>query len=77
MEIKESIFKIIIKPNSTTNKIIGFDKRRNVYLIRIKAKPENNEANLELIKFLTKVLGKRVKIKSGFKSREKLIEAFK
>jgi uncharacterized protein (TIGR00251 family) len=77
MEIKEKIFKVIIKPDSSVNEIVGFDKNKNAYIIKIKAKPENNKANLELIRFLSKILRKRVKIKSGFKSREKLIEAVK
>lgn len=77
MEIKGDIFKVIIKPNSLTNEITGFDKEKRAYLIKIKARAEDNKANIELIKFLSKFLGKRVKIKSGFKSREKLIGALK
>ena len=73
--IKEEIFKVVIKPNSLSNEIIGFNKDKGEYLIKIKARPEDNKANKELIKFLSNVLGKRVKIKSGFKSREKIIEA--
>lgn len=78
VRIKEDRFKVIVKPNSKSNKIIGFDNDKKAYLVRIKAKAEGNKANIELIKFLSKVLGKRVNIKSGFKSREKIIiEAFK
>jgi uncharacterized protein (TIGR00251 family) len=77
MEIKERVFKAIIKPNSRDNEITGFDKDRKAYLVKIKARPEDNKANIELVKFLSKVLGKRVKIKSGFKSREKVIETYK
>lgn len=73
MEIKEPVFKVIIKPNSSTNEVIGFDKEKNAYIIKIRAKPENNKANVELVKFLSKVLGKKVKIKSGLRSREKVI----
>lgn len=74
MEIKETRFKAIIKPNSPSNEIVGFNKDKNAYLIKIKAMPKDNKANIELVKFLSKVLKKRVKIKSGFKSREKIIE---
>ena len=73
MEIKESVFKAIIKPNSKNNEVTGFDKNKNAYLIKIKAKAEDNKANKELIRFLSKFLRKRVKIKSGFKSKEKII----
>ena len=42
--------------------------------IQIKAKPEDNKANIELIKFLSKSLKKKVRIVSGFKSKEKIVE---
>ena len=73
MEIKEKTFKVVIKPNSQNNQITGFDKSKNAYIIKIKAKAQDNKANIELIRFLSKVLGKSAKIKSGFKSREKII----
>ena len=74
MDIKESKFKIIVKPNSRENKIEGLDKERNAYIIRIKARPEDNKANIEVMKFLSKSLKKKARIASGFKSREKVIE---
>lgn len=77
MQIKESKFKVIIKPNSAKNEIVGFDDYKKAYIIKIKEKAEDNKANEELIKFLSKILRKRVKIKSGFKSKEKLIETLK
>ena len=67
-------FKIIAKPNSKESRLEGFDERKNAYRISIKAKAEDNKANIELIKFLSKLLRKRVKITAGFKSREKLVE---
>jgi len=77
LSIKEKTFKVIIKPNSSKNEIMGFDDNKRAYKISIKEKAQDNKANKELIKFLSKVLGKKVRIKSGFKSREKIIEAFK
>jgi len=68
-------FKVIVKPNSKENKVEGFDTERKAYRISIKAKPEDNKANIELIKFLSKALKKKVRIISGLKSREKIIEA--
>jgi hypothetical protein len=76
MKIKKNIFKVVIKPASLKNEIIGFDKDKNIYLIKIKARPEGYKANKELIRFLSKVVGKKVKIRSGFRSREKMIEVF-
>ena len=74
MDIKGSKFKILVKPRSKENKIEGFDKNRNAYIVSIKAKPEDNKANTEIIKFLSKFLKKRVRIASGLISREKTIE---
>lgn len=67
-------FKVLIKPNSLKNEIIGYDDGKKAYKIGIKEKAEDNKANKELIKFLSKLTGKRARIKSGLKSREKLIE---
>jgi len=74
MGIQSNKFKAIIKPNSKENKIIEFNRENNIFRINIKAKPEDNKANIELIKFLSKSLKKKVRIVSGFKSREKVVE---
>ena len=67
-------FKIIVKANSSKNEILEYDEIKKGYRINIKAKAEDNEANKEIIKFLSKTIGKRVVIKSGLKSKEKIIE---
>lgn len=72
--IKEDSFKIIVKPNSSRNEILGYDKERKVYRVNIKAKPENNKANVEIIKFFSRLLKKRVSIVKGLKSKEKVIK---
>ncbi len=69
-----SKFKIIIKANSNKNEILGFDEIKKGYRVNIKARAEDNEANKEIIKFLSKIIGKRVLIKSGLRSKEKIIE---
>jgi len=74
MDIKESKFKIIVKTKAKENRIEGFDPSRKAYIIRIKAKPEDNKANIEIIKFLSRQLKKKVRIVSGLKYREKMIE---
>ena len=75
MEIKEEIFKVIVKPNSRKNGILGYDEEKQAYIISIKEKAEDNKANIELIRFLSKALGRKVRIKSGFKSKIKIVEA--
>ena len=74
MTLVESKIKVFVKPNSKENKLIGFDKERNIFIIRIKAKPESNKANIELIKLLSKLINKKVRIIAGFKSNKKILD---
>ncbi len=67
-------FKVIIKTKASENKILGFDKERKLYRIQIKAVPEKGQANKELIKFLSKEFGKKVRIVSGHTSNIKTLE---
>ncbi len=69
-------FKVIVKPNSSKNEIIDFDKNNNVLTVRIAAPPAKDKANKELTKFLSKKFKKKVSIVKGLKSREKIITLF-
>lgn len=73
MEInkKSGYLKIIVKPNSPKTEITKYENE--TLHINVHAKPEDNKANIEIIKFLTKKLKKKIVIKSGLKTREKLI----
>jgi len=66
------IININVKPNSRKAEIEKIDDGN--YIIKLKSSPENNKANLELIKILKKYFEKEVKIKSGFTSRKKVVE---
>ena len=74
MEIKERKFKVIVKPNSRENKIEKYGAERAAYIISVRAKPENNKANIELVKFLSRELKAKVRILSGLRGREKIVE---
>ncbi|MBS3071049.1 DUF167 domain-containing protein [Candidatus Pacearchaeota archaeon] len=65
-------FKIKVHPNSSQEKIEEIDK--NYLEVWIKEKPVNNKANIKIIKILKNYFGKGIKIKSGFTSRNKIIE---
>jgi len=65
------IIKIKAKPSSKKQSI---KRKEDFYLVKLKSAPENNKANLELIKLLKKHFKKDVKIKSGFTSRRKIVE---
>ena len=73
-EIKEGVTNVILKPNSQKNRIVKFDSKRNAYRIDIKAPAQDNKANIQLVKFLSRALKKDVKIIKGFKNREKLVK---
>ena len=70
MEVKFPL-EVKVKVNCSRNKLVI---KNDDYIIELNAKPKNNEANLELIKFLSKELRKRVRIIKGFKSKTKLID---
>jgi len=64
-------FKIIVKTNSKNDSVEKID---DFFKVCVKAKPVQGNANLYIIKFLTKYFGKRVRISKGFKSKEKILE---
>lgn len=66
--------KIIVKTKANNNKIIGYDKEKKAYLVHVKTLPENNKANLEIIKLFHKKTKKQIRIISGLKSKEKILE---
>lgn len=63
--------KVKVKTRQPETKILKHEN--NIYLIALKSPPIENKANIELIKFLKKYFKKQVIIKSGFKSKEKII----
>jgi uncharacterized protein (TIGR00251 family) len=71
--INNSYLQILVKPNSPKTEIIGWDEDKKALRVNIHAKPEDNEANVEVVKFFSKLLKKKVSIKSGMRSREKLL----
>jgi len=69
------IIKIKVKPRSSEQKIIKISEKE--YLVYLKAPPENNKANIELITLVAKyfkVPSSNVRIKAGMISRKKLVE---
>ena len=64
------IFNAKIKPNSSEFEISKFSETVIIYT---KNQPENNKANIEIIKDLGKIFGKPVRILRGLKSKNKVI----
>ena len=71
--VKNDCLRIIVKLNSKETKVLGYDKEKKAIKIAIKAPADKNKANLELINFLSKQLKRKVRIKSGLTSREKVV----
>lgn len=72
--IKNGYLKILVKPNAKKNEILGYDDSRKAVKVAVAAQAEKGKANLEIIKFLSKLLKKHVLIKSGLTSKEKVLK---
>jgi len=65
--------KILVKPNAKKDELLGFDESRQAWKVAISAPPEDNKANIAVIKFFSKLTKKKVRIVSGLTSKEKLL----
>jgi len=72
--LKGNKVKIIVRPNSKKTEIIRWDKDRDALRVNVKAHPEKGKANIEIVKFFSKKLKKKVIIKSGLTSKEKVLQ---
>ena len=71
--IKNNTLKVIVKPNSPKTEVMAWDDSKQALRISVAAVPDKDKANTELLKFLKKQTGKRCSIKTGAKSREKVV----
>jgi len=72
--IQNNSLRLKVIPNSSKTELIEENGKLKLYL---KAIPDKNKANMELIKFFKKEFGLRVEIKLGMKSREKVLRIIK
>lgn len=72
--IQNGYLLIVAKPNSPKTQIIEYDESKKALRVNVHAKPEDNEANVEIVKFFSKLFKKKVTIKSGTRSKEKLLK---
>ena len=68
--INSNSLKLKVIPNSSRTELHEEDNKLKLYL---KAVPDKNKANHELIKFFKKEFHLKVEIKSGKRSREKVL----
>ncbi len=66
------LLNVKVKPNARETKVIS--QSSNELVIAVHAPPEDNKANIELIKFLSRKFGAEVRIVRGLKGRNKVVE---
>jgi len=71
--IIDGTLKILVKPGKRENRIIGYDPERGAVIVEIRTQAQENKANLEVIRFFSKILKRKAIIKSGFRSKEKTL----
>lgn len=65
------------KPNARETKITAYetnDKKECVLHVDIAAQPEDNKANIALLKFLRRMTKKDVRLVTGARSKDKTVE---
>jgi uncharacterized protein (TIGR00251 family) len=71
--IQNNRLNIIVKPSSPENRILEFDESRQALRVEIAAPPEKDRANREIIRFFSKILGKKVELAAGASSKRKVL----
>ena len=67
-------FRVLVKPNASTTHVIGWDEGKKALRVAVAAVPDKGKANKELVKFLSKLLKKKVVLVSGATSRLKILK---
>ena len=67
---KDNLLRLKVVPHASKTELVEDNNQLRLYL---KAIPEKDKANLELIRFFKKEFGLRVEIESGRKGREKVV----
>lgn len=70
----KTILKLYVQPGASKNEFVGFYGEPVRLKIKIKAQPQDGEANAEVITFLAKILGiskSKIEIYRGHISRQK------
>ena len=65
---------ISVKPNAKKTEVLSYDSITRIVKISVAAPADKDKANKELLRFVSKQLGKRVVFVSGLRSREKVLK---
>lgn len=71
LPIRDDHLRVKVKPNARKSEAIKVED--GVLHLAIAAQPEDGKANAEVERFLTRLTGRKARIKSGFTSKEKLV----
>lgn len=65
--------RILVKTGASETKINEFDTEKAAWRVDVAARPSENEANFEIVKFFSRLTKKQVRILSGLTSKEKVL----
>ena len=71
--IKKRELCVRVRTRCVKTEVLGFDESHDAVVVGVKAVPEKGKANEELVRFLSKKLKKKVVLKSGGRSRTKIL----
>jgi uncharacterized protein (TIGR00251 family) len=69
--ISNNHVRVRVKPNARKTMMTKIEQ--GILFLDIRAPPEDGKANAEVERYLTKLLGRKAVIKTGFASKEKLV----
>ena len=65
---------ITVKPNAKKTEILSFDPLTKIVKIAVAAPADKDKANKELLKFVSRILKKKVSFVTGLRNKEKILE---
>jgi len=74
--IQNNTLRVIVRANASRNEIVKYDAERDALRVNIAAPAKEGKANAELIKYFSKITGKKVRILSGKTNKNKLLRLY-
>lgn len=70
---KSGKVRVLVKTGASETKVKVFDEEKCAWRVDVAARPLENEANVEIVKFFSRLTKKQVRILSGLTSKEKVL----
>jgi uncharacterized protein (TIGR00251 family) len=71
--LKLGAINVKVKPNSRETIVLDYDIEKKEFLVSVAAPPDKNKANIELIRFLSKLAKREIQIIKGKTSVKKVL----